>query len=31
MLIDDVLEFCDEEYENKTCVRCYLKLHCDVV
>lgn len=29
MLIDDVIEFCDQEYKKKDCVKCNSKIICD--
>lgn len=29
MLIDRVVEFCDQEYKNKRCIRCNSKIECD--
>ncbi|MCI9576825.1 MAG: hypothetical protein HFJ84_09305 [Clostridiales bacterium] len=29
MLIDDVIEFCDLEYQNEDCIQCNSKIMCD--
>lgn len=30
MLIDDVIEFCDLEYQNEDCIQCNSKIMCDM-
>lgn len=30
MLIDDVIEFCDLEYQNEECIQCNSKIVCDM-